>query len=177
MAANDCRSRVQVVENGHGVLDEVFRRILDGRFSRAACAPIIVSDQLVIAAKLRHLENIPNIAGAGCFAKKHHRRALTMSFEIDVNLVAFDERHERISFPSVCSPITTVTWQMQSLSDVLVGHAKTPDPRFDICTGAVRVSIVGEVYNTWRELNLSLCGTGRRSGIIAAYGRAISTVI
>jgi hypothetical protein len=30
---------------------------------------------------------------------------------------------------------------------VLVGHAKTPDPRFDICTGAVRVSIVGEVYN------------------------------
>jgi hypothetical protein len=53
----------------------------------------------VIAAKLRHLENIPNIAGAGGFAKKHQRRAVTVSFEIDFNVVAFDERHERKFLP------------------------------------------------------------------------------
>jgi hypothetical protein len=37
---------------------------------------------------------------------------------------------------------------------LVTGPGTTPDAIFDICTGAVRVSIVGEVYNPWRELNL-----------------------
>jgi hypothetical protein len=86
-----------------------------------------VSDHHVIAAKLRHLKNIPNIAGACGFAKKHHRRAVTVNFEIDLDVVAFDERHER-DLPPECLQLNyDLTWQMQSLPDVLVGHAATPD--------------------------------------------------
>jgi hypothetical protein len=61
------------------------------RFS--TCATLIVNNDHVIAAKLRHLENIPNITGAGRFAEEHKRRPPAVCFIINIDIVEFDERH------------------------------------------------------------------------------------
>ena len=84
---------VQVIEYGHGIVDEIVAGILLSRPARLAGAAIVVGDDQVIAGKFRDLEGVPDVAGAGGFTEKQKRDSPAVSFVENIGVDARYERH------------------------------------------------------------------------------------
>ena len=93
MTQDNRRSGVQLIQDRHSIVDEIVAGILLGGPARFTGAAIIVGDDQMIAAELRYLEMIPDIAGAGGFAKKQKRRAAAVGLVVDVDAVALQYGH------------------------------------------------------------------------------------
>lgn len=93
MAEENGWTGVQVIEDGHGIVDEIVAGILLGRPARFPGAAIVVGDDQVIPGKFGDLESVPDVAGAGGFTEKQKRDSPAVGFVENIGVDALYERH------------------------------------------------------------------------------------